>query len=186
MEKDTDYVPAIRWLWGNRNKPFIFGTSVLTEDNRKQDSTTINPPLTPVESENLFQFLERKELLFRQQDGHYIINKVEGHKWKSLISDLKRWDWTRHWFWTAWHKFFAVVFIALVSGWIAAVATKWTENKLSSVKPSVEHPTTQNPPIPSGSNKPNQTKESDSKSNPVIPDAPPVPPANPIPQTTPQ
>lgn len=132
--KDDSYIRAINWLWENRDKPFIFGYSVLTEDNRKSDPSTINPPLTPVEAANLFQFLERKELLFKQESGHYIINKIEAYKWKLLISDLKRWDWTRYWLWGSIKKGVALLTITIIGGAVGAMATKWTEDQLSKTK----------------------------------------------------
>ena len=172
--KDISYIPALKWLWENRNKPYIFGTSVLTEENRKDDSTTIDPPLTPVESENLFQFLSRKQLLFKQGNGHYIINKVEAHKWNNLISDLKRWDWTRHWFWTAWGKTIVLFTVTILGGVVGAIATKWTENKLSATK----HEIIRDGPQPSPQQSPsNNQNRSDNNSNPVI--------TEPIPRTTP-
>ena len=96
FEKDPRYLKAIHWIWAHNKMDIAFGQSVVTEENRKFDLSTINPPLNNSEAINLFEFLERKELLYKQQNG-WIINKVERNKWIDLTQELKRPDWTRSW-----------------------------------------------------------------------------------------
>ena len=107
MPQETEsqkYAKFVKWLWLKRTVQKDFHVNVLTESNAKADSSLPSPPLTQLESEDLFRFLESNKLVFLQ--GHvtsggnvYSLNRVEDYKWEETIKELEKQNWKRsEWF----------------------------------------------------------------------------------------
>lgn len=134
------FAPFVKWLWEVRDVPFTFRVTVVTELNRPNAPDLPAPALTIVEAENLFQFLETKGLVFFKggPDPSYLLNKVEAHKWKTLIADLKKPDWMRSWFFL---KVSAVIWFiiggfigGLVGGYSGVIGKHAAESHLQKVE----------------------------------------------------
>lgn len=85
----------MNWLWSKREEDLAFYPSTLTKSNT--DNSLPTERLTLSDSMNLFLLMEKYDLVFKMENGSYLLNKVEEYKWDEFVRELTRWRWTRHW-----------------------------------------------------------------------------------------
>lgn len=134
------FAPFVEWLWSKRDLPYTYRTSVLTEANRRDDATVPVPPLLPVEAENLFQLLAKKDLVFFQPgpDPSYLLNKVEGHKWRKFIRELKQPEWTRSWLFLKLYSIIWLIIAGLIGGFVGGYSGAWGKKLVDFPAPKAE------------------------------------------------
>ena len=152
FEKDDRFLAAILWLWRHNDMNSAFGHSVVTENNRKLDTSTINPPLNVAEAINLFEFLERKELLYKIENS-WLINKIERNKWIDLIGDLKKPDFVWSWWFRVLSTSSLFILSSLAGALIGVLVSSFVPSK------EIQHPVTIN------LGKSNNEKEGENPSN---------------------
>lgn len=99
-QEELKYLPFVEWLWSKRGVERYFDIGVLTNTNA--DGTLPKPPLSRVESDNLFSFLQEHGLATEKdhiQKDVYRLNTVDEYKWNEFKKYLKKSYWRRSWWW---------------------------------------------------------------------------------------
>jgi hypothetical protein len=132
------YLPYVHFLKASFHVDLPFSVDVLTEEHRKIDSRVPAPGLSLFESQDLFRLLEKRELVYQKVSGEsYFLSKIQPNKWDELISELKRPDFTFHWWYKSACRLItfsaSVVFGAFIGGYLSKKG-----GDLASIKPAIE------------------------------------------------
>jgi len=113
------YARFVEWLWSKKDIEADFHIDVLTGSNAKADTSLPLPPLTKLESQRLFRYLERIDLAIHKKiDGYYAsdvysLNTVLDYKWEETINELKKPKWQRSWWFLSFKK--GIIYIVSIS-----------------------------------------------------------------------
>ena len=144
------FLPFVKWLFKKSELETNFHVGVLTASNVPVDSSLPTPPLSLLDSRDLFRFLQEKGLVFAEgTPDAFALNRVETFKWKETIKELKKPDWRRSWLYlrvTGSLFFIVVTFLSAYIGVFTAHTTELLYD--ATMKPLIERMSGQSPAKP--------------------------------------
>jgi len=121
VREELKYLPFIKWLWSKRNARKYFHIGVLTNTN--PDTTLPQPPLSEIESDGLFSWLQEQGLASEKEimgKDIYRLNTVDEYKWKEMERGLYRPYWRRSWWWIDFKKVPYYLLGLILAGWLGS------------------------------------------------------------------